>query len=74
MVICVVACASSYGEVALAWTGNAAWSFSRNFTVSWDDLQQQHIHLLLDGLDTVADIFINGQNAGHTKNAFRHVL
>ncbi|KAK9813583.1 hypothetical protein WJX73_008656 [Symbiochloris irregularis] len=60
-----------YGEEALHWTTDVDWNFTKEFQLPYQMLAHQHVHLLCEGLDTVADILVNGKLAASTKNAFR---
>ncbi len=39
------------------------WTFSRSFEVSEDLLNKSAVDLLIGGLDTVAEVSLNGQSA-----------
>ena len=67
----IAVCKRRYGEKELKWTGDTAWTFSNQFAASYEFLESQHVVLLVDGLDTVADILINGKKVHSTNNAFR---
>jgi beta-mannosidase len=58
-------------HLKLGWVDSLDWTYQKTFTVSDDQLSQQHIDLVFDGVDTYADIFVNDQLIGHTNNMFR---
>ena len=47
------------------------YEFSRTFVASEDILKEEKIILVCEGLDTLADIYINGQKAGSADNMHR---
>lgn len=47
------------------------YTFSRNFDVSEEDLGKEHQVLRLNGVDTLAEIFLNGVRIGETFNMHR---
>lgn len=47
------------------------YEFSRTFVASEDILKEEKIILVCEGLDTLADIYINGQKAGFADNMHR---
>lgn len=58
-------------ELGLQWIGEEAWTYSRLFTLSDDQLCADALRLCCKGLDTFARIEINGQSVGETDNMFR---
>jgi len=49
------------------------WIYEREFDISLEWLDEESIFLEIEGLDTVAEIFINGKSLARTTNAFiRH--
>mmetsp|Transcript_3548 Transcript_3548/g.10315 ORF Transcript_3548/g.10315 Transcript_3548/m.10315 type:complete len:929 (-) Transcript_3548:2692-5478(-) len=60
-----------YGEREYHWVSEKTWTFRHTFDVSEDFLTQSHVDLLLDGIDTIATISINGHEVLATDNAFR---
>ena len=58
-------------ERALQWIGEADWTYSRSFTVSAKLLATKQIVLRCDGLDTFAEVSINGHPVAKTDNMFR---
>jgi beta-mannosidase len=52
------------------WVTEKAWWMRRGFTVAETDLEP-FTELVFKGIDTVADIYLNGEKIGHTENMFR---
>ena len=60
-----------YNENELRWAALSTWKFDRTFHIKESLLAQSCVDLLLSGIDTVADIRLNGQHLLSTDNAFR---
>ena len=60
----------SYNDIKLRWIARENWVYSVEFTTSRDDLQHNSIVLTFDGLDTLANINLNGRSIGSTNNMF----
>ncbi|WP_313807580.1 beta-mannosidase [Flavobacterium sp.] len=58
-------------EKQLQWIENEAWEYETNFTISPEDLKQEFIELQFDGLDTYAEVFLNGKSILKANNMFR---
>ena len=58
-------------EKNLQWIGQCDWSYSRDFTVDEEMLSSRSIYLNLDGVDTIASVFLNGRKTGNVENMFR---
>lgn len=58
-------------ELAVMWVGEADWVYRHRFTVTADFLAHEQVLLRCEGLDTLATIWLNGQEVGRTNNAFR---
>ncbi|MBM2614099.1 glycoside hydrolase family 2 protein [Actinoplanes sp. LDG1-06] len=56
-------------EKAVDWVGRANWVYSRD--ISWDGPRADRLELVFDGLDTVADIELDGVVLGSTRNMHR---
>lgn len=55
---------------ACLWIEECDWEYSRSFTV---DRPDAYTHLVFDGLDTYAEIYLNGQKLGEADDMFiRH--
>lgn len=52
------------------WVGEKDWIYSRQFTVDGRMLDHDFVFLSISGLDTIADIHINGELVGRGKNAY----
>lgn len=60
-----------YNENELRWVALQIWQFEKTFEIDASLLAKQCVDLLLSGIDTVADIQLNGQHLLSTDNAFR---
>lgn len=58
-------------EKRLQWIERTDWEYTCDFEVSAASLRQQHAELVFEGLDTFADIQLNGKPVLHTDNMFR---
>jgi beta-galactosidase/beta-glucuronidase len=58
-------------ELKQQWIGKADWDYETTFEVAPATLQRQHLELVFKGLDTYADVTLNGQAILHTNNMFR---
>lgn len=58
-------------EKRLQWIERTDWEYTCDFEVSTASLHQQHAELVFEGLDTFADIQLNGKPVLHTDNMFR---
>jgi len=58
-------------EKKVQWVENEDWDYQTQFTVSATELENQHIDLVFDGLDTFAEIYLNGKLLKKTDNMFR---
>lgn len=58
-------------EAALQWIGNAGWEYKLEFDLDEKILKSKHQDLVFEGLDTFADIYLNGKKIAATDNAFR---
>lgn len=47
------------------------WTFQTEFNVSRDVLEQQKVDLLLSGVDTIAEVYVNDEKIGALNNAHR---
>ncbi|TRM61585.1 glycoside hydrolase family 2 protein [Schizophyllum amplum] len=57
-------------EWDVQWIGESKWSFKTTFSVSKQDLSPSNVDLVFDGLDTYADVFLNGERILQTSNQF----
>ncbi|MGC9454431.1 MAG: beta-mannosidase [Phycisphaerae bacterium] len=58
-------------ERAVRWVGRADWVYSRDFDIPEEFLKHRRILLQCEGLDTLADIKLNGRRVAKTDNMFR---
>jgi beta-mannosidase len=58
-------------EKQVQWVAETDWQYRRAFTASADLLAHEHVFLVCDGLDTLAEVRLNGQLLGKTENMFR---
>jgi beta-mannosidase len=58
-------------EMQQQWIGKTDWDYETTFDVPAATLQRQHVELVFKGLDTYADVTLNGQVILHTDNMFR---
>ena len=52
------------------WIEEKSWWFKKIFTANDDILKSQVVELVIESLDSEADIFLNGIHIGHHKSAF----
>ncbi len=53
------------------WIGETDWTYERSFDVSADVLSHEYVKLVCYGLDTFAEVKLNGEIVAATDNAFR---
>ena len=58
-------------ELKVMWVAETDWEYRRSFTVSAELLAEENVNLACDGLDTIADLYLNGTYLGHAENMFR---
>ena len=58
-------------EVRVQWVAEADWEYQLVFTSQAELLNQAQIELVCDGLDTLAELSLNGEVLGKTENMFR---
>lgn len=61
----------SDNEIHVQWVAEADWTYSRTFQVGRDLLDHDRVELVCDGLDTLAELYLNGSHLGSAENAFR---
>ena len=59
-------------EFRLQWIGLTDWEYQTVFESDAASLAHDHIDLVFDGLDTLADVYLNDQAILHADNMFRH--
>jgi len=62
-----------YGENngKVQWAAEKNWVFDRTFEATEELLGKQHVELVCHGLDTLATVWLNGQQVGRADNMFR---
>lgn len=58
-------------EKKLQWIGESDWTYKSSFNTDPQTLNQQHIDLVFDGLDTYAKVYLNGRLILSADNMFR---
>lgn len=58
-------------ELKVMWVAETDWEYRRAFTIEKDLLTEPNVCLVCDGLDTLADVYLNGKFLGHAGNMFR---
>ena len=58
-------------EKNLQWIDKKDWEYSKDFNLAKDVLEKQSIELVFDGLDTYAEVWLNGQLILKADNMFR---
>ncbi|MGC9468307.1 MAG: beta-mannosidase [Anaerolineae bacterium] len=58
-------------ELDVQWVAERDWEYKVRFEVAPEMLQEERIFLVCDGLDTLADVSLNGRFLDHTDNMFR---
>jgi beta-mannosidase len=58
-------------EFHLQWIGLADWEYQTTFQMNEAELAREHVDLVLDGLDTFADVYLNDRLILQTDNMFR---
>jgi len=58
-------------EAGLQWVGLGDWEYQRRFDVDAETLHNPRTDLVFDGLDTFAEVWLNGERLLSVNNAFR---
>lgn len=58
-------------EKKLQWIENENWIYKTTFNISDDEFRHKNIDLIFNGLDTYADVFLNGKKILSADNMFR---
>jgi beta-mannosidase len=61
----------STNEDSVQWVGERDWTYVRRFDASAALLEQEEVELVFKGLDTFAEVWLNGQRLGTADNMFR---
>ncbi len=57
-------------ESSVQWVEDLDWEYSREFELSDEQITSPAIFLVFEGIDTVADVFLNNRKILHTQNMF----
>lgn len=57
-------------EKEIQWVENEDWTYRTSFTLSADDLRHDELRLVFEGIDTYADIYLNGALILQSDNMF----
>ncbi|RAK07882.1 beta-mannosidase [Halanaerobium saccharolyticum] len=58
-------------EEKVMWIGESDWDYSRKFSLGSEFISARKIILSAQGLDTLAEIFLNGEQVAATNNMYR---
>ena len=58
-------------EKKVQWVAESDWEYRRTFNMEKALADEEHQILVCDGLDTLAEVFLNGKQLGKTDNMFR---
>ncbi len=58
-------------EKRVQWVAESDWIYRRTFVVDQDLLDEERVELVCDGLDTLAEVTLNGHLVGSAENMFR---
>jgi len=58
-------------ELQLQWIENIDWKYRKTFNITEAQLQDDHIEIVFEGLDTYADVRLNGDLIISSNNMFR---
>ena len=58
-------------EKQVMWVAESDWEYRCTFTVGADVLAEERVFLVCNGLDTLAEVSLNGELLGETDNMFR---
>lgn len=62
-------------DAAARWVENQVWVYRTRFDLSKEELESDALEIRFTGLDTYADIYVNGQHAARYENMFvEHML
>ena len=64
-------CSCRYNDRNYRWVAEDTWTFQAEFNMSQSELGQQQVDLVLYGVDSVAEVYLNDQLLGSLDNAFR---
>ena len=58
-------------EHCLQWIGKADWQYRKKFSVAAEELKRENLELVCEGLDTYAQVYLNGELVLEADNMFR---
>ena len=58
-------------ELLVQWVAESDWDYRLSFQASPVLRAEERVHLVCDGLDTLADVTLNDHHLGHMENMFR---
>lgn len=58
-------------EKSVQWVGEKIWTFEKTFEISDQALSCEKAELVFEMLDTLSEIYLNGETLGKTQNAYR---
>ena len=64
----------SDNEKKLQWIDSVDWEYRNSFNVDSLTFSRKNIDLIFDGLDTYADVYLNGKIILHAENMFRQYI
>ena len=63
---------TALNENLVQWVGECDWSYSKQFTLTQEDLSYEFIELNFEMLDTLATVYVNDTKVANTDNINRH--
>jgi len=57
-------------ELEVSWVEDKDWWYRKRFTIGKDLLNSDKVELIFEGLDTFADVWLNGEKIGSFSNMF----
>ncbi len=58
-------------EKRVQWVAESDWEYRHSFMLAPGLMAEEKVFLVCDGLDTLAEVFLNGKSLGKTANMFR---
>jgi beta-mannosidase len=58
-------------ELSLQWIAESDWAYRSNFKYPGNFNKAKPVHLIFEGLDSIAEIILNGKRIGYSDNMFR---